>query len=73
MHEPIFLDLSTIQTIRSLQNMVNHHKTVAAALEDAIYHSIQEQFNINLKEEDWTLDMDSGTLTRRETNGPTTP
>lgn len=67
MKKRIELDSSEIQTLRLYLDDIDQHKRIATALERSLYHYVRVQFGIDLDAENWTLNIDEGTITQHGT------
>ena len=61
---PITLSKEDILFAKEQQQLVNQYKLVAASLEAAMLRYFESKYSINLTDESWSIDLDSGMLKR---------
>lgn len=66
----VVLQASDVSEIQSIRMLIEQHKAEARYLEEYLVLMLKERFHVDLKEENWELDMDR--LEMVKANGPST-
>lgn len=52
--------------LRRKQQLIEYQQEILTTLQESFIRLLQDEYDIDPKEEDWVLDLDAGVLTRNE-------